>query len=69
MHKIDQDWLIDELVNNLAKPIMVLRFARADRRTNSGAAKRAENARRQIVGIVKDFSKNHLSELTHYGES
>lgn len=46
---------VDELVNKLAKPIMVLRFAKADRRTNSGAEKRANNARIVIDDIVKIY--------------
>jgi len=44
---------IDYLETDLNKPLFVLKMARADRRT--GAAKRAENARREIDRIVRRY--------------
>ncbi len=46
---------VDKLVDDLSKPTMVLRFAKADNRSNSGAEKRAENARRQIHELIVEY--------------
>lgn len=46
---------VDELVNQLAKPIMVYRFAKADNRKNSGAEKRMLHAMEEIDKIVLTY--------------
>lgn len=46
---------VDRLVDKLAKPIYVLRMARADTRKNSGAELRAKNARREIRNEVLNW--------------
>lgn len=45
---------VDELVNKLAKPIMVLRFAKGAM-PMKGAGKRAEKAREDIHALVLEY--------------
>lgn len=52
--------LVDDLVDKLAKPIMVLRFAKADVRKNTGAEKRAENARKEIDKLIVEYWSKRL---------
>lgn len=55
---------VDELVDQLAKPTMVLRFAKADTRINTGAQKRAQNARLEIDKLVQKYvSSNDLKRF------
>jgi len=52
---------VDEFIDKLAKPIMVLRFARAQENNTynkglaKGAKKRAANARLEIDRIVREY--------------
>lgn len=47
---------IDKLVDDLSRPTMVLRFAKADYREHRGAETRAENARRQIHDLIVEYA-------------
>lgn len=47
---------VDDLVNELAKPTMVYRFAKADYRKNSGAETRMNNANIEIQNIVLKYA-------------
>ncbi len=57
---------IDELVDRMAKPVFVLRMARAmeenrwaSKPQRKGAEKRAEKARTEIRDLIDDFVVSH----------
>lgn len=53
---------VDKLVDDLAKPTMVFRFARADRRPGTSATTRMNNARKEILEIIELFAVDHLTD-------